>query len=244
MNLLFRLSQDVGGFENIEKTKEFFRDILPKRDDYHFFHTKRIGDRLQANDTIYFSYNNYIVAKAIYEGNIKTIPERDEKFIHGHKIRDIEIINSNIKLNTKIVGTRTVYATKEIQQEIDRNIKQNFIEIYPDDIGDNTLIEGAKKQVIVNAYERNPKARQECIEHYGTKCFICGFDFEKIYGEIGKGFIHVHHIKPLSEINEEYEVNPIQDLRPVCPNCHAMIHKKKPAYSINEIQSLFVKKDL
>ena len=118
--------------------------------------------------------------------------------------------------------------------------------IYPDDIDEQeqTLSEGAKKQIFVNAYERNPKARQQCIEYYGTKCFICGFDFEKKYGEIGKGFIHVHHIKPLSEINEEYEVNPIQDLRPVCPNCHAMIHKKKPAYSIEEIKSLLAKDDL
>jgi len=243
MNILFRLSQNIEGFQDIEETKEFFKDILPKRDDNYFFHTKKIGDRLQANDTIYFSYNNYIVAKAIYEGNIKTIPERDEKFIHGHKIRDVEIINSNIKLNTKTVGTRTVYATKEIQQEIDRVIKQNFIEVYLDDIKDNTLIEGAKKQVVVNAYERNPKARQECIEYYGTKCFICGFDFEEKYGEIGKGFIHVHHLKQLSEINEEYKVDPIKDLRPLCPNCHAMVHKKTPAYSIEEIKE-FIGKNL
>ncbi len=113
--------------------------------------------------------------------------------------------------------------------------------IYPDEVENYTLAEGAKKQVIVNAYERNPKARRECIKHYGTKCFLCGFDFEQVYGEIGKGFIHVHHIKPLAEINEEYEVNPIQDLRPVCPNCHAMIHKRKPAYSIEEIESLIKK---
>ncbi len=116
--------------------------------------------------------------------------------------------------------------------------------VYPDEIENEAFSEGAKKEIIVNAYERNPKARQECINHYGTKCFICGFDFEKKYGEIGEGFIHVHHIKPLSEIDEEYKVNPIQDLRPVCPNCHAMIHKRKPAYGIKEIQSLLVKNDL
>ena len=73
---------------------------------------------------------------------------------------------------------------------------------------------------------------------------IVTLDFEKKYGEIGKGFIHIHHKKPLSEINEEYEVDPIQDLIPVCPNCHAMIHMKKPAYSIDEIQSLLAKNDL
>ena len=115
---------------------------------------------------------------------------------------------------------------------------------YPDDIEDNNLFEGTKKQIIVNAYERSSKARKECIEEYGYKCTICQFDFEKIYGETGKNFIHVHHIKPLSEIDEKYKINPIKDLRPVCPNCHAMLHKRRPAYSIKEIKNLIDKKDL
>jgi predicted HNH restriction endonuclease len=114
--------------------------------------------------------------------------------------------------------------------------------IYPDEIKDERLVEGSKKQITVNAYERNPKAREKCIKHYGTKCFICDFDFEKTYGQIGKGFIHVHHLKQLSEISEEYVIDPIMDLRPVCPNCHAMLHKKIPAYSIDDIQNFMSKK--
>jgi len=100
------------------------------------------------------------------------------------------------------------------------------------------LFEGAIRQVSVNAYERNPEARRICIEHYGAICQICGFDFEKTYGKIGKGFIHVHHLKQMSEIGETYQVDPINDLLPVCPNCHAIIHKRKPPYSIEEMQTL------
>ncbi len=247
MDLIFRLSQDkVEGFENIEKTKKFFSEILPKRDKNYFFHTKKMNKKkLQKGDTIYFSYDNYIVAKAKFMGEIKTENDRNEKFIHGHKITEIEIINSNIQLDTKIVSTRTTYIDNiEKKDEIERVLNADVNVVYPDEIENQTLFEGAKKQVIVNAYERNQKARRECIKYYGTKCFICGFDFEEKYGEIGKGFIHIHHVKPLSEINDEYEVNPIEDLRPVCPNCHAMIHKKKPAYSIEEIQSLLAKDDL
>jgi len=107
-----------------------------------------------------------------------------------------------------------------------------------DEISDTSLLEGAKKRIIVNAYERNLKARKKCIEKYGYNCFICKFNFEKKYGEIGKEFIHVHHLKALSEIQEEYEVNPLEDLRPVCPNCHAMLHRKEPAYSIEDIQNI------
>lgn len=119
-------------------------------------------------------------------------------------------------------------------EQLQNLVKENII--YPDDIEGNDLFEGSKKQITVNAYERSSQARQKCIEHYGTKCSICNFDFKKIYGEIGKDFIHVHHIKPLSEINEQYKINPIEDLRPVCPNCHAMLHKRKSAYSIEEIK--------
>jgi len=241
MNLLFRLSQDIGGFENIESTKSFFTDILPTRDSNYFFHSKKIGDRLKENDTIYFSYDSYIVAKAIFLGEIKTLPNRDIKFIHGHKLENIEIINSDLKLNFKKfkAGHSMKYIdTDEWQKEIDRVINQELIEIYPDDIEDKNLFEGAKKQITVNAYERNSQARKECIEHYGYICQICDFDFEKVYGDIGKGFIHVHHIVDISTIGENYKIDPIKDLIPVCPNCHAMLHKRKPAYSIKEIKDL------
>lgn len=97
--------------------------------------------------------------------------------------------------------------------------------------------EGATQQIAVNIYERNPKARSACIEHYGTKCIICGFSFQEKFGDIGKDFIHVHHIKPLGEIGAEYKVDPLNDLCPVCPNCHAMLHRRKPIFSINELRS-------
>jgi 5-methylcytosine-specific restriction protein A len=87
------------------------------------------------------------------------------------------------------------------------------------------LYEGAKKQVTVNAYERNRKARNICIKKYGNRCSACDFDFEKKYGEIGINFIEVHHIIPLHEINDKYRIDPIADLRPVCSNCHSMLHK-------------------
>lgn len=112
--------------------------------------------------------------------------------------------------------------------------------VYADElpIPGNILIEGAKKQVVVNAYERNKEARSKCIEFYGYNCAICKFNFEKAYGDLGKNFIHVHHVKPLSEINQEYRVDPIEDLIPVCPNCHSMLHRMTPALSIFELKNL------
>lgn len=249
MNLLFRLSQDIDGFENIENTKDFFLNILPKRDNSYFFNKRKFNkDKIKKNEIIYFTYDGYIVAKANYLGEIKTIPNRlNSKYIHGHKLENIEIINSNLKLNFskfKILFSMKYIDTNEWQDEINRVINQELKEIYPDDIEESSLFEGAKKQITVNAYERNSYARKKCIEYYGTSCSICNFNFGHEFGNIGKNFIHVHHIKPLSEIAGEYKINPIQDLRPVCPNCHAMLHSKTPAYRINEIKQLLKERDL
>lgn len=97
--------------------------------------------------------------------------------------------------------------------------------------------EGAARTVTVNAYERNPSARATCIAKHGNSCSVCGMNFKDIYGEIGDGFIHVHHKKPLATIREEYELDPVKDLAPVCPNCHAMLHRVAPALSIIELRA-------
>ena len=98
--------------------------------------------------------------------------------------------------------------------------------------------EGAKTEIIINAYERNPKARAACIAHYGCKCTVCGFDFEKIYGEIGKGRIHVHHLTPIGKVGKEYEIDPKKDLIPICPNCHFIVHLFEPPMTVEQVRDL------
>jgi predicted HNH restriction endonuclease len=109
----------------------------------------------------------------------------------------------------------------------------------PEEItGEETLTEGAKRQVTVNAYERNPVARARCIEAHGTMCSVCEFDFGETYGSAAAGFIHVHHTKPLASVGVQYEVDPVEDLRPVCPNCHAVIHIGGQTRSIEEVKAM------
>lgn len=111
--------------------------------------------------------------------------------------------------------------------------------VLPDEICDNTQrIEGARRSVLVNTYERDPVARQRCIEHYGAACVICGFDFGAVFGPDAAGFIHVHHVTALSEIGQEYAVDPVSDLRPVCPNCHAVVHLNRRTRSIEEVKQM------
>jgi predicted HNH restriction endonuclease len=98
--------------------------------------------------------------------------------------------------------------------------------------------EGTTRPITVNAYERNQQARQKCLEHHGCCCCACGFNFEKVYGELGRNFIHVHHLKPLSEIRQQYKIDPIADLCPICPNCHAMIHNGGKMMRIEDLRRL------
>jgi 5-methylcytosine-specific restriction protein A len=99
-----------------------------------------------------------------------------------------------------------------------------------------SYFEGASKAVSVNSYERNPIARAKCIAHHGFKCASCDFDFSERYGDLGEHYIHVHHRIPLGEIKKEYKLDPIKDLVPICPNCHAMIHRTQPALTVEELQ--------
>ncbi|MGH8385039.1 MAG: HNH endonuclease [Pseudomonas sp.] len=110
---------------------------------------------------------------------------------------------------------------------------------FPEEVaGAATYGEGAVKQVSVNAYERSAEAISACKAHYGTACVICGFDFGKVYGEIGRGYIHVHHLVQLADIGKNYQVDPVKDLRPVCPNCHSMLHQRRPPLSIDELKKM------
>lgn len=98
--------------------------------------------------------------------------------------------------------------------------------------------EGKVTEVFVNRYERKREARIECIKHYGAVCQGCGFDFGEFYGTAAQGFIHVHHLVPLAEIGKSYSVDPIKDLVPLCPNCHAVVHLTKPMLTIEQLKKL------
>lgn len=99
-----------------------------------------------------------------------------------------------------------------------------------------TYTEGAVQQVLVDRYERNPEARGACIAHWGTRCTVCSFDFGEKFGPLGEGFIHVHHLRPISTTKQRHDVDPIADLRPVCPNCHAMLHRTSPPMGIDALR--------
>lgn len=153
---------------------------------------------------------------------------------NGYSLNDSLTLNVNTAPNP----IEIIITPKITDVKIEKRIRKSSY--FPDDIGNKDIphTEGAVKKISINAFERNNGARNECLKEYGYKCIACGFDFEKKYGEAGKGFIHVHHLVPLSEIRESYVVDGKKDLCPICPNCHAIIHRYDPYLTIEELKAL------
>ncbi|WP_018994996.1 MULTISPECIES: HNH endonuclease [unclassified Thioalkalivibrio] len=100
------------------------------------------------------------------------------------------------------------------------------------------VVEGKRLLTVATRYERNPEARRKCLEHYGLTCQACGMSFEERYGPIAKDLIEVHHNVRLSDIGKEYTVDPVHDLIPLCPNCHAVVHRQVPPLPVDELKKL------
>jgi len=103
------------------------------------------------------------------------------------------------------------------------------------------LPEGAKVRIEINRYERNRLNRAACIAVHGFACKACGIDLGTMYGLIGERYIHVHHIIPVSQLGEGYVINPAEDLVPVCPNCHAMLHRQDPPLTPAQLKEIIVR---
>lgn len=142
-------------------------------------------------------------------------------------------------LNAAPRGPRKV--SDSLAAYIDRYLKDDYtFGVFPESDLPRGSYEGAVRTATINKYERSSIARKKCIEYHGCKCSICGMDFEKVYGPLGKGFIHVHHLVPLNQIGKEYKVDYKNDLIPVCPNCHAMLHRTQDGrcLSVQELKAI------
>ncbi|GAA0115359.1 HNH endonuclease [Clostridium senegalense] len=136
---------------------------------------------------------------------------------------------------------KEMYSGKDV---VERSNKEIIMDEECSNMQDNNFSEGKMISIRVNKYERSLKARKKCLEHYGYRCYVCEFDFEKFYGSIGKEIIEVHHKKALHQIKENYVVNPINDLIPVCSNCHTIIHSRIPIFEIEELKSIIKLKNI
>ena len=257
-------------FPKLEDAATFILDTVPNRGNTYFY--KRKGMDCSEGALVCFQYSGSIIGYAIHESTLELdVPKVIDgveysgyyKFKSGTVTyfdkaitkNDFLTIDSSFKgfnqSNQKktaalLPGLFDVIHGKSIviKPSVESALPE---ELSYDDIGN--LKEGSKKQITVNAYERNTVARAACIKYYKAKnagklkCEICGFDFGKVYGEKFADKIHIHHLVEISSIGEEYEVDATKELLPVCPNCHMIAHSRKPAYSPEEIKEMIKSKE-
>jgi hypothetical protein len=117
---------------------------------------------------------------------------------------------------------------------------KNDVEIFESEV--ELGREGQVKEVLSSKYERNLKLRTKAIDIHGLICKACSFDFHQTYGNLGKDFIEVHHLIPISNFKVEHDVNPFTDMTVLCANCHRMIHRSRNAIlSIEDLQKIIKK---
>lgn len=216
----------------IDNDKEYFKWI-DKHPSGFIVNTRR-----RANSDYYVLHKANCFHISAFSSSVKGA-YTERAYIKIGSVDLIKLTNWFKKNNTKFSGD--FHECRSCNPRSSGDVLNPMI-LYPDDISNESVIltEGALMQATVNSYERNSKARKKCIDHYGAKCSVCGLSFENVYG-IGKGFIHVHHLKELSEIRKSYIVDPLADLIPVCPNCHAMLHQKTPCYTVEELKNMLKK---
>lgn len=114
----------------------------------------------------------------------------------------------------------------------------------------DTVMEGKAEIKSSIIRKRSAKLRDAAIQYYTENgkivCSACGFDFSEVYGEYGEGYIQIHHEKPIFQYSNEgfasYISEAVKGVKPLCPNCHCMIHKNRNApISVDELKAIIEK---
>lgn len=223
-------------YKGTMKNKEFLSKRLSKLP--HYFAIAKIGkiypDResnkgdLFATITNFMSFSEAILAKNNSE-YLEIIPN-SRKFNYWYDgVRGIDQAIYN-----RIVSQFQPYEVSEQKTiyHLDTNLDDNQYSL-------ESSSEGQPSKRYITTYERNPKYRSQAIAIHGNSCFGCGFNFGKFYGEYAEGYIHVHHVIPVSDFEAPRAIDPETDLAPLCANCHSVIHRKKDkTLSIAELKEL------
>ncbi|MEW9576542.1 HNH endonuclease [Bacillus toyonensis] len=178
-------------------------------------------------------------SRLLWRADFSEVIRNQFPFVYSYFLHDEDKLFSEIpKLRFKKRSSNLDVYSVEFLNPIDSNVliedlESEEIEWY------EPRTEGNLVTYYGRRYERDPVNRKRAIEVHGLSCVACGFNFEEVYGERGKDFIEVHHVKPLSTIGEEVVVDPRKDLVPVCSNCHRMIHRRKDnVLTVEELEDL------
>jgi len=147
----------------------------------------------------------------------------------------------DLSVNGKTKATRVLIRNKKFGNRAKKqNNKEQNKQIRGKPSNTDLLHEGFKRSTTFAKHERSKKNREAAIQKHGVVCFGCQKAMAEIYGKIADGYIHIHHVQPISEYSSARKPN-INELVPLCPNCHAVVHLEKPPITIEQLQKLISK---
>ncbi|HEY6434957.1 MAG TPA: HNH endonuclease [Ignavibacteriaceae bacterium] len=198
------------------QTDKKFKNLRLSKDP-HYFALAEIGEITQEKNT-----TNYYADIVGFRMFIKAVPFK----INGEPFEEIP---ESLKKNYWRDGVRLINDSiyNKIISIANIELSDGNLNDQKDTEFNTVIIEGGKKKVFTTKYERKKESRDQALHIHGYTCQVCKFNFKDVYGDWGEGYIHVHHLKPLSTNDSEVEINPKTDLSVVCANCHSMIHRRK-----------------
>lgn len=190
----------------------------------------KFGAVIEANKSTYSSINLEIDGLPFFENSNRSPNSRSLVF-------EVETLTTESSLRYGLLN------------EKEENLVKFFVSIFASLLPINSVSfrnadevlgypEGAVSQVFVNKYERDPRNRRIAISIHGKSCLACGFNFKDKYGDLGDEYIIVHHVVPVSQMGNEYVVEPAQDLVTLCANCHAMVHRQEPPITVDDLRKI------
>lgn len=214
------------------KDKKFADKRLSLKE--HYFGVAVIGELREDAES---EKGDYYATVVNFQSFHKSVPFKIEN-------KNLEIIPESRRSNYYRDGVRPI--SKEIFERIislsDLSINYNDDALTSNGF-DSEVEEGGKKKRYTTYYERNHVLRQQVLEIHGYTCQACKLNFKEYYGNWGEGFIHVHHLRPISSIGETHKVNPRTDMAVLCPNCHSMVHRRKDKIlTIEELKHMIKKR--
>lgn len=172
--------------------------------------------------------------------------KKEQKYLNWKvAVNDIIVLENPTEIPKNLFNTknyRIVRPTNLNENTFNQLLELSRLNIVIEDEEAAEFPEGRIMYKLHKTKERNPAvikiAKRNFIKKHGLLfCEICGFDFELKYGEIGKHFIEGHHTLPISKLSENETTRPT-DIAMVCPNCHRMLHKRRPWLRLSELKAL------
>jgi len=204
----------------------------------HYFAKAKVGkvypDKKSGKGDLFATITEYSsFSKAVFAKNndeyLEVIPESKKLNYWRDGVRQIDLNIYNLILS-KLSSSGVLESTAKYEIDEQVNDRDNGLESYK---------EGKTTSRYVTTYERNPQLRKQAIAIHGDSCIACKFNFGKTYGEYAEGFIHIHHIVPVSEYESPQSIDPEKDLVPLCANCHSVVHRKrKETLTVEQLKTL------